>query len=186
MIDLSSGISLFISNDNQNLWTLSELIRFLSDEYTFLNVSFGLDKFGISSTMAKISVTENDYKEKIKSNLFRVEILVINLPYRLQNYTQFFNFLQSLNISIFIITPHSKSLDIIDSCNSHIRNFYEIKDNPDYTNSNSIASVELGSLSNRYLIKNINTDEKFTTEQYKKVYIRDKKIDIFLDDDLEH
>ena len=189
MINLSKGISLFISNDNQTLHTLSELINFLSDEYTFLNVSFGVDKFGISSIMAKINVKENDYKEKIKSNLFRVEILIINLPYQLQNYTHFFNFLQSLNITTFIITPHSKSTDILDNCNSYIRNFYEIKDNPDYikrfSNPTSIASIDLGLLSDRYLIKNINTDEEFTISQYKKSYIRDKKIDIFLDGNLD-
>jgi hypothetical protein len=188
MIDLSKGLSLFISNDNQNEWTLSSLINFLSDEYTFLNVSFGRDKFGLSSIMKKIDVNATNYQEKIKENLFRVEILVVYIPYQLKGYGDFLSFLRNLNITVFIITPHSKSVDILDNCNSYITNFYEVKSNPDYLTSNlkifsnPIASVDLGSISDKYLIRNINTDEEFTINQYKKSFIRDKKIDIFLDD----
>jgi hypothetical protein len=188
MIDLSKGLSLFISNDNQNEWTLSSLINFLSDEYTFLSVSFGREKFGLSSIMKKIDVNSTNYQEKIKENLFRVEILVVYIPYGLKGYGDFLSFLRNLNLVVFIITPNSKSVDVLDNCNSYITNFYEVKSNPDYLTSNlkrfsnPIASVEWGSMSDKYLIKNINTDEEFTVSQYKKSYIRDKKIDIFLDD----
>lgn len=187
MIDLSKELSLFISNDNQNEWTLSGLISFLSDEYTFLSVSFGRDKFGLSSIMKKIDVDATNYQEKIKENIFRVEILVVHIPYQLKGYGDFLSFLRNLNLIVFIITPHSKSLDILDNCNSYITNFYEIKDNPDYLTanlrrfSNPVANIDMGSLSDKYLIRNINTDEEFTISQYKKSYIRDKKIDIFLD-----
>jgi len=188
MIDLSKGLSLFISNDNQNEWTLSSLINFLSDEYTFLSVSFGREKFGLSSIMKKIDVNSTNYQEKIKENLFRVEILVVYIPYGLKGYGDFLSFLRNLNLVVFIITPNSKSVDVLDNCNSYITNFYEVKSNPDYLTSNlkrfsnPIASVDFGSISDKYLIKNINTDEEFTVSQYKKSYIRDKKIDIFLDD----
>jgi hypothetical protein len=188
MIDLSKGLSLFISNDNQNEWTLSSLINFLSDEYTLLSVSFGRDKFGISSIMKKIDVNSTNYQDKIKENLFRVEILVVYIPYGLKGYGDFLSFLRNLNLVVFIITPNSKSVDVLDNCNSYITNFYEVKSNPDYLKSNfkrfsnPITSVEWGSMSDKYLIKNINTDEEFTVSQYRKSYIRDKKIDIFLDD----
>jgi hypothetical protein len=188
MIDLSKGLSLFISNDNQNEWTLSSLINFLSDEYTFLSVSFGREKFGLSSIMKKIDVNSTNYQEKIKENLFRVEILVVYIPYGLKGYGDFLSFLRNLNLVVFIITPYSKSVDVLDNCNSYITNFYEVKSNPDYLTSNlkrfsnPIASVDFGSMSDKYLIKNINTDEEFTVSQYRKSYIRDKKIDIFLDD----
>ena len=183
MIDLSKGLSLFISNDNQIELCLSNLINFLSEEYTVLTFSFGKDKFGLSPT-------EDNFQEQVKKNLFRVEMLVVRLNCKLKNYTDFFNFLTSLNIRVFIVTPRSKSDILLDNAGSYIRNFYEVKDNPDYLTSNlkrfsnpsPIASIDLGSLDDKYLIKNINTDEEFTVSQYKKSYIRDKKIDIFLDD----
>ena len=188
MIDLSKGLSLFISNDNQNSNTLNDLIRFLSDEYTLLSVSFGRDKFGLSSIMKNIDVNATNYQDKIKDNLFRVELLVVYIPYQLKGYGDFLSFLRNLNIIVFIITPNSNSVDILDNCDSYITNFYEVKDNPDYLTSNlrrfsnPVAEIYMESLSDKYLIRNISTDEEFTTNQYKKSYIRDKKIDIFLDD----
>ena len=176
MIDLSKGLSLFISNDNQNEWTLSSLINFLSDEYTFLSVSFGRDKFVLSSIMKKIDVNSTNYQEKIKENLFRVEILVVYIPYGLKGYGDFLSFLRNLNLVVFIITPNSKSVDVLDNCNSYITNFYEVKSNSDYLKSNlkrfsnPIASVDFGSISDKYLIKNINTDEEFTVSQYRKSF----------------
>jgi len=182
MIDLSKGLSLFISNDNQIELCLSSLTNFLSEEYTVLTFSFGKDKFGLSPT-------EDNFKEQVKKNLFRVEMLVVHLNYKLKNYTDFFNFLTSLNLIVFIVTPRSKSDILLDNSGSYIRNFYEVKDNPDYLTSSlkrfsnlTITNIDLDSLPDKYLIKNINTDEEFTVSQYKKSYIRDKKIDIFLDD----
>ena len=181
MIDLSKGLSLFISNDKQVELCLANLINFLSEEYIVLKFSFGKDKFGISPT-------EDNFKEQVKKNLFRVEMLVVHLTHKLENHKDFFDFLTSLNLIVFIVTPHSKSSFILDNSGSYIRNFYEVKENPDYltTNlrrfSNPIAGIDIGSLDDKYLIKNINTDEEFTVSQYKKSYIRDKKIDIFLDD----
>jgi len=181
MIDLSKGLSLFISNDNSEL-CLSSLTNFLSEEYTVLNFSFGKDKFGLSPT-------EDNFQEQVKKNLFRVEMLVVHLNYKLKNYTDFFNFLTSLNLIVFIVTTRSKSDILLDNAGSYIRNFYEVKSNPDYLTSNlkrfsnlTIANIDLDSLPDKYLIKNINTDEEFTVSQYRKSYIRDKKIDIFLND----
>jgi hypothetical protein len=180
MINLSKGLTLFVSNDNSEL-CLSSLTNFLSEEYTVLTFSFGKDKLGLSPT-------EDDFQEQVKKNLFRVEMLVVLLNYKLNNYTDFFNFLTSLNLIVFIVTPRSKSDILLDNAGSYIKNFYEVKTNPDYLTSNlkrfsnPIASLDFGSISDKYLIRNINTDEEFTVNQYKKSYIRDKKIDIFLND----
>lgn len=189
MIDLSKGLSLFISNDNQSSNTLNSLISFLSDEYTILCTSFGQDKFGQSAIAKSIHINLNNYQEKINENLFRVDILVVHLSYHLPNYQEFFIYLQNLNKITFIITPKIKLEKILDNCGSYIRNFYEVKDNPEYWNSGLkrfSKPQELLEMPDKYLIKNINTDEEFTISQYKKSYIRDKKIDIFLNNNDEN
>lgn len=189
MIDLSKGISLFISNDNQSSNTLNNLISFLSEEYTILCTSFGKDKFDQSAITKSIHINLHNYQEKIYENLFRVEILVVHLSYHLPNYPEFFSFLQSLNKITFIITPKIKLEKILDNSNSHIRNFYEVKDNPEYWNSGLKRfsnPQQIIDIPDKYLINNINTEEEFTISQYKKSYIRDKKIDILLNNNDEN
>ena len=184
MIDLTKGLSLF-TIENTTDYTVSGLINFLSDEYNFLNISFSVDKFGMSPLMSKIKVTEGDYKKKIKENLFRVEALIIYYPYRLKNQNEFFKYLQDLNLMTFLVTTKKGAIDIIDR-SGYIRNFYQLIDNPNYTPSTfnmNILSSEGFKFDDRYLFHNINSDEKFTLDQYKVAYIRDKKIDIFLDND---
>lgn len=188
MIDLTKGLSLF-TIENTTDYTVSGLINFLSDEYNFLNISFSVDKFGMSPLMSKIKVTEGDYKKKIKENLFRVEALIIYYPYRIKTQDTLFKYLQDLDIMVFIVTTKKGAYDIIDE-SGYIRNFYQLIDNPNYTpatfqsfsNMNTLLSDGI-KFDDKYLFHNINSDEKFTLDQYKVAYIRDKKIDIFLDND---
>jgi hypothetical protein len=186
MIDLSKGLSLFISGA-PNDWTASGLISFLSNDYTFLSVSFGKDKFGIASDMAQLSVDITNYQDKIKENLFRVEALVVYIPYDISKYSELLKFLSELNLITFIVVPKlSQSLQEDSEKVNIIRNFYFIKSNPNsnrFTTPQQLAGINVGELSDRYKIVNIGTEEEFTLNQYKKMYIRDKKIDHYLKND---
>jgi hypothetical protein len=205
MIDLSKGLSLFISND-QSGWSFNGLLNFLSDEYNILFVSFGktTSPSGYQS-FSLITVDDDNYKERIKQNLFRVNFIVINISKHIKDSRELLKFLSELNIITFIITStylsihildnnttsnYSESKSIVDSAFSnrgpYVRNFYEITENKNYTQNNRFSSpnanIDLGSISDRHLFRNIINEEEFTLNQYKKSYIRDKKIDIFLDD----
>ena len=88
-----------------------------------------------------------------------------------------------------VISSIDNSIKILLNGESYIRNFYEIKKTKDVNNRN----IGLGTISNfeelmidRNIFVNISNDEEFTISQYKISYIRDKKIDILLDDDLDN
>lgn len=190
MIDLNKGLSLFMTNDSQLNYTFDSLISFLSNDYNILSVGFGDDKFGIPSLCTNIKVNESNYSELITENLFRVDMVVVYIPYNLNNgYSKLLDYLSKLNLVVFIISSIDNSIKILLNGESYIRNFYEIKKTKDVNNRN----IGLGTISNfeelmidRNIFVNISNDEEFTISQYKISYIRDKKIDILLDDDLDN
>lgn len=192
MIDLSKNISLFISESDFTSNVLSGLISFLSEEYNLLCVSFrnpvktttlGSNRFGKSSMFKNITVNPDDYQEQISENLFRVDVIIISLSYNLSNYKEFFHYLNQLNLTVFILVHDKKSVELLKNCDTYFRNFYYVSESKEYWKNLNIHNRP--SLLDRYTFKNISTNEEFTISQYKASYIRDKKIDIFLDNDDE-
>lgn len=184
MIDLKKGLSLFMTYDSQLNYTFYSLLSFLSNDYTILSIGFGDDKFGIPSLCTNIKVNESNYLELVNKNLFRVEIIAVHIPHNLKDYPKLLEFLTKLNLIVFIISTLDNSIKILLDGESYIRNFYEIKKEKEVNN----GSIGLGTLPNfedllidRNIFVNITNDDEFTISQYKTSYIRDKKIDIFLD-----
>jgi hypothetical protein len=185
MINIQKGITLFLTKEESQKSEVSGLVKFLSDEYNFISINVsttipaGTNKFGIS--------TQPEYISKaIKANSFRLDGVCLNIPPKLKYYKMIWNQLKEYeNLIIFVICPSESRLDAIPHDTVVFRDIFEIINNPDWnltTFGSFLANKDEDLDTPRFLFRNILTEEDFSLDNFKQTYIRDKKLDIFLDD----
>ena len=187
MFNLIKGITLFLTKGDGQVGEIGELVKFFNEEYNFISLNFGVDKFGISPLVKSINATETNFIDKIKENSFRLDGIVINIPYKIKFYNKIWKQLKEFeNLYIFIICPSIYRLDVIPYDMVVFRQIYELKDNPVWFEKLNLKGPpfydQKNPSSDRYIFVNSLTEDEFTLESNKSAYIRDKKIDIFLDD----
>ena len=182
MFNLIKGITLFLNKGDRQTQEIGNLIKFFNQEYNFICLSMGgIDKFGISPLIKSININENNLIEKIKENYFRLDGVAIYIPHKLKNYKKIWDQLKEFeNLYIFIICPEIYRLDVIPHNMVVFRQIYTLKDNPEWFEK--LISYSSGNQKvDKYIFINTQTEEEFTLESNKISYIRDKKINIFLD-----
>ena len=165
---------------------ISNLVKLYNEEFNFIFLNLGVDKYGISPLIKSIKSTEDNLVDTIKNNSFRLDGVVVYIPYKSNDFSKIWeNLKQFDNLYIFVICQIGYKLDVIPYDNVVFRQIYTLKDNPKWFNQinfngppfypQQIPDVD------RYIFLNILNEEEFTLESNKLSYIRDKKIDIFLD-----
>jgi hypothetical protein len=91
------------------------------------------------------------------------------------------------NLIIFVICPSTFRLDVIPHDMVVFREIFEIKQNPEWESRLSSFGAFLANRDSigeipRFLFMDVLTEEEFSLDNFKQTYIRDKKLDIFLDD----
>ena len=189
MINIQKGITLFLNNGDSQIQEVSNLVQFLNNEYNFICINTGVDKFGMSPLIRSINTKPEDISKTIKENSFRLEGVCIHIPQNLkEDYKMVWNQLKEYeNLIIFVICPSAFRLDVIPHDMVVFREIFEIKQNPEWesrlssfgaflANKDSIGEIP------RFLFEDVLTEEEFSLDNFKQTYIRDKKLDIFLDD----
>jgi hypothetical protein len=186
MFNLIKGTTLFFSKGDGQIFEIAEIIKFLSDEYNFIYINTGVDKFGISPLVKSVKSNPEKISDNIKDNLFRLDGVCIYIPQKLKDYKLIWNQLKEFeNLYIIVICPELYRLDVIPTDMVVFRQIYEVKDNPEWFKKMSFGGPPFNSQKipdvDRYIFINSLTEDEFTLKSFKLSYIRDKKIDIFLD-----
>lgn len=192
MFELSKGRNLIINRNfsSDHIRSIDSIFGFLQDEYSYIFLNFGEIDFKMTSFTRSIIVNEQNYIKTIDENSFRLDGMVLYLPSNLKDYKSFFKEIINTDKTIFLIVEE-KILNEVLSKNDRIFNrIFKIDINPEWMASISRMSNSLsqgGSTKwesagiDRFMYTDVSTGDSFTLESYKTSYIRDKKIDIFLD-----
>jgi len=189
-MNIQKGITLFINNgDIATFDHIRSLVEFLGEEYNFLNINFsGPDKVGVTPHFKLVNANEDDLEEKISKNLFRLDGILIHIQRGLRDWNHFYDILKSHeNLIIFVVCPNFLRLEAIPHERVVFRQIIEVGTNPDWYVSPK-SPVYGGNPRNmdfrikRFFFRNILTEEEFYLDDFKKTYIRDRKIDNFLDE----
>ena len=201
MLNLDKGINLFFGDTSSIYDVFGGLFKFLSMDNNFLFLSFDND---ISSYIESIStyrqVNRDNFDKILNDNLFKIDIPVVFIDRNIHNIMGLIDSLVKTNLSCVVIIHTKANLinDILrlNADNRFLSNIYYLIKNPEYDSALSIThrpggSIALPKIGNifkmeKYMIKNCYNDDTFTVSQYKKSYIRDRKIDGFLDNSLEN
>lgn len=186
MFSLIKGITLFLNNGDGQVFEIAEIIKFLSDEYNFIYINTGVDKFGISPLVKSVKSTPDKISDNIKDNLFKLDGVCIYIPQKLRDYKSIWNQLKEFeNLYIIVICPEIYTYDVIPIDVVVFRQIYKLKQNPEWYNNLNFGKPPYHAQKmpdfDRYIFINSFTEDEFTLKSFKLSYIRDKKIDIFLD-----
>jgi hypothetical protein len=192
MFNLTKGITLFFNKGDGQVQEIGSLIDFLNQEYNFIFINTGVDKFGLSSLVKSIHSKPEELSDTIKNNQFRLNGVCIYIPQKLKDYNSIWNQLKEFeNLHIIVICPDIHRLSVIPIDRVVFRQIYELKDNPKWFDQLNFKhplnwATRLDQSIDRYIFVNSLTEDEFTLHSFKLSYIRDKKIDIFLDNDEEN
>lgn len=174
-MNIQKGITLFLRKKH---FLPGKFLSFLSNEFNILVLNIKLDnlillKYDNIYKYKTIDIDEYQIDKAISENLFRLDILYLNVLTPI-NWNSLYELLLSKyeNLIVFICCEDRFKLDVIPSDKVIFRQIFEI-DNTFKENSNSI---------NKYVsvFTNILTNDTFTIDNFISSYIRDKKIDTFL------
>ena len=177
-----NGITVFLSNDDR---PYDYLIRFLSEIYNMINFNFTLDGLVKSSKPTKsVNVNDRNYKKLISENLFRIEFVSVTIETKKIDHKEVLKYFRSLNLPVFILIPEVHTLDVLPKIGGLYNFIYGIERNNDVFPLRKISSMPyLVEGEDMYYYTNYTTDEKFLLHHYKTQFIRDKIIDILIDED---
>jgi hypothetical protein len=175
----------FTGTPNHISSVLLEVVNFLEvDNYNYVLFTPNKEKscgliYGLHSCILFNNFEEFEELVNDKSNLFRVNLIVIDLyQYKSHQVTNFLKVIEKLDYKFIIIAKeyHYKSTDDVNDFHVEIK--YNL--DPNITTPTSFNATR--NLQSKFIKDNING---WTTEldKLKGAYIRDKKIDSLFDDE---
>jgi hypothetical protein len=182
-----NGITVLLSNDDR---PYDYLIRFLSESYNMINFNFSEGLLKSTSPIMSVNVNDVNYKKLISENLFRIEFLSVTIETKKIYHKEVLKYLRSLNLPVFVFIPEVHTLDVLPRIEGLYNFIYGIDKNNDVfpvrkrkVNSSGVYIPDIVEGEDMYYYTNYITEEKFLLHHYKTQFIRDKIIDILIDED---
>lgn len=179
MIDIKKGTTILFLSSGSSISEIQRLITFLSDEYNFILLNTLTDKFRVSPLYKSISCNKGDFIKEIQNNSFRLDGVIINThhidTHQIKQIREIYPDL------ILLIILHIKKLTWLNVY-SVSNQVIELVEDENWRKQFYLSSGLLMQLGDRYFFKDYFSEDRIKLEDFKKRYIRDKKLDIFLDD----
>lgn len=189
-----NGITVFLSIDDNMGY--DNLIRFLSESYNMINFNFTLPDGGLfasSDPIKSVNVNKGNYQKRISDNLFRIEFISVTMETKSLDHKEVLNYLRSLSLPVFVFIKEIHSLDVLPKIEGYYNFLYGIERNKgvfpirrrkiERDTSRGPFLVDILEGEDMFYYINYITSEKFLLHHYKTQFIRDKIIDIIIDED---